>query len=100
MRLLMKNNQKKFLRSLGHDLKPTIAIGKNGLTEAVLAELENTLGIHELVKIKMRYDDKEQKQSMIEKIIAHSQTELVQVIGGVMVIYRAFEKEPVISLPR
>ena len=96
----MKNNQKKFLRSLGHDLKPTIMIGQNGLTEAVLAELENTLGIHELVKIKMRSDDKEQKQQMIEKIVEQSQAALIQVIGGVMVIYRAFEKDPIIHLPK
>lgn len=96
----MKNNQKKFLRSLGHDLKPTIMIGKNGLTQGVLEELENTLGIHELVKIKMRYDDKEQKQQMVEKIIEQTKTDLIQVIGGVLVVYRAFDKDPIIHLPR
>jgi RNA-binding protein len=96
----MKNNQKKFLRSLSHDLKATIMIGKNGLTQAVLEELEHTLGIHELVKIKMRYDDKEQKQQIIDKIVEASCSELIQVIGGVMVIYRAFAEEPVIRLPR
>ncbi|SFV68770.1 FIG004454: RNA binding protein [hydrothermal vent metagenome] len=96
----MKNNQKKFLRSLAHSLKPIILIGQNGLTDGVLSELENTLAVHELVKIKMRCEDKEEKQQNIDNIIKYTNAKLVQVVGGVLVIYRAFTEDPVIRLPK
>lgn len=96
----LSNNQKKFLRSMGHSLKPIVMIGQHGLSENVLAELESTMTKHELLKIKIRTDDREQKQQMIDQIIKFSQSHLVQVIGNVIVIYRAFDEEPQIVLPR
>ena len=96
----LSNNQKKFLRSMGHSLKPIVMIGQHGLSENVLAELESTMTKHELLKIKIRTDDREQKQQMIDQIVKFSQSHLVQVIGNVIVIYRAFHEEPQIVLPR
>ena len=96
----LTNNQKKFLRSMGHSLKPIVMVGQHGLSENVLAELESTMAKHELLKIKIRTDDREQKQQMIDQIIKFSQSHLVQVIGNVIVIYRAFDEEPQIVLPR
>ncbi|MBT3186790.1 MAG: ribosome assembly RNA-binding protein YhbY [Candidatus Thioglobus sp.] len=96
----LTNNQKKFLRSKGHALKPVVMVGQHGLSESVLAELESSMNKHELLKIKIRTEDKDEKQKMIDKIIEFSQSHLVQVIGNVMVIYRAFDEDPQIILPR
>ncbi|MBT4553084.1 MAG: ribosome assembly RNA-binding protein YhbY [Candidatus Thioglobus sp.] len=96
----LTNNQKKFLRSKGHALKPVVMVGQHGLSESVLAELESSMNKHELLKIKIRTEDKDEKQKMIDKIIEFSQSYLVQVIGNVMVIYRAFDEDPQIILPR
>ncbi len=96
----LSNNQKKFLRSMGHHLKPVIMVGQHGLSEGVLAELEATMGKHELIKIKIRTDDREDKQQMIDQILKFSQSHLVQVVGNVLVIYRPFDEEPQIVLPR
>ncbi|MDC0430782.1 ribosome assembly RNA-binding protein YhbY [Candidatus Thioglobus sp.] len=96
----LTNNQKKFLRSKGHNLKPVVMIGQHGLSEAVLSELESSLETHELLKIKVRGDDREDKQLVIDKIVQATHAHLVQVIGSVMVIYRAFDKDPQIILPR
>jgi len=75
-------------------------VGQHGLSESVLAELESSMNKHELLKIKIRTEDKDEKQKMIDKIIEFSQSHLVQVIGNVMVIYRAFDEDPQIILPR
>ena len=75
-------------------------IGQHGLSESVLAELESTLLKHELIKIKLRVSDREEKQQIVDKILKISKAELVQVIGGVLVIYRAFDDNPDIILPR
>jgi RNA-binding protein len=96
----LTNNQKKYLRSMAHDLKPFVMIGQHGLSESVLAELESTLLKHELIKIKLRVSDREEKQQIVDKILIISKAELVQVIGGVLVIYRSFDDNPDIILPR
>ena len=96
----LTNNQKKYLRSLAHDLKPFVMIGQHGLSESVIAEIELTMLKHELIKIKLRVSDREEKQEVINKIIKLSKAELVQVIGGVLVIYKPFEDNPDIILPR
>lgn len=96
----LTNNQKKYLRSLAHDLKPFVMIGQHGLSESVIAEIESTMLKHELIKIKLRVSNRDEKQGIINKIIKFSAAELVQVIGGVIVIYRPFEDNPDIILPR
>ncbi len=96
----LTNNQKKFLRARGHGLKPVVMVGQHGLSEAVVAELASTMTKHELLKIKIRAEDKQSRQVMIDKIITTTKAHLVQVIGNVMVIYRAFDEEPQIILPR
>jgi RNA-binding protein len=96
----LTNNQKKFLRSKGHSLKPVVMMGQHGLSEGVLAELKTSLETHELLKIKVRGDDKDHKQAIINEIVEINKAHLVQVIGNVMVIYRAFDKDPQIILPR
>jgi len=96
----LTNNQKKFLRSKGHSLKPIVMVGQNGLTESVMAELETTMSKHELLKIKIRGDDRDEKQKMINEIITTTGAHLVQVIGNIMVIYQAFDEDPQIILPR
>uniref|UniRef100_UPI0034DFC0AF ribosome assembly RNA-binding protein YhbY n=1 Tax=Candidatus Thiodubiliella endoseptemdiera TaxID=2738886 RepID=UPI0034DFC0AF len=96
----LTNNQKKFLRARGHALKPIVMVGQHGLSESVLAELESTMTKHELLKIKIRAEDRDDRQKMIDEVINVTKAHLIQVIGSVMVIYRAFEEDPQIILPR
>ena len=85
---------------MAHDLKPFVMIGQHGLSDSVVSELESTLLKHELLKIKLRVSDRKEKQQIVDKIILLSKAVLVQVIGGVLVIYRPFEDNPNIILPR
>ena len=100
LKMKLTNNQKKYLRSIAHDLKPFVMIGQHCLSESVIAEIDSTMLKHELIKIKLRVEDRDEKQKIIEKILAFSHAEIVQVIGGVLVIYRPFEDNPDIILPR
>ena len=100
LKMKLTNNQKKYLRSIAHDLKPFVMIGQHGLSESVIAEIDSTMLKHELIKIKLRVEDRDEKQKIIEKRLEFSHAEIVQVIGGVLVIYRPFEDNPDIILPR
>jgi RNA-binding protein len=78
---------KKKLRAEAHALKPVVMIGQSGLTVAVLAEIEQALNSHELIKVKIRAERDERKQ-ISEKICAETGAEIIQSIGQIAVIYR------------
>jgi RNA-binding protein len=81
-------NQRRWLKASAHHLKPVVTIGQNGLTEAVLAELEIALAHHELLKVKVAAGDRELRDAMIAEMTSATAAELVQRIGNVAVIYR------------
>jgi RNA-binding protein len=95
----LTNKQKQFLKSKAHDLKPVILLGANGLTEGVVAEIDNALNFHELIKIKVPGEDREQKVLIMDAIIRETKAEKVQVIGKILVLYRQSEDKK-IQLPR
>ncbi|MEM9532895.1 MAG: ribosome assembly RNA-binding protein YhbY [Pseudomonadota bacterium] len=95
----LSNAQRRFLRGLCHNLKPVIAVGNNGLTDAVLAELDNALSHHELVKVKLRAD-RPTRSAWAEAAASASGAAVVQQIGQTLSLYRPHPKKPQITLPR
>lgn len=95
----LSNKQKQYLKGLAHPLKPVVQLGNNGLTEGVLAEIENALSFHELIKIKVPSDDKEEKKLIMEAIIGETNAVQVQAIGHVLVMYRQSDEKK-ISIPK
>ncbi|KGA37120.1 MULTISPECIES: ribosome assembly RNA-binding protein YhbY [Pectobacterium] len=95
----LNNKQKQHLKGLAHPLKPVVMLGNNGLTEGVLAEIEQALAHHELIKIKVATEDRETKALIVEAIVRETGAANVQVIGHTLVLYRP-AKERKIVLPR
>ena len=95
----LSNKQKQHLKGLAHSLKPVVQLGSNGLTEGVIAEIENALAHHELIKIKVATSDREMKKLIIEAIVRETDSFNVQTIGHILVIYKQND-EPNIVLPR
>lgn len=83
----MKAIDKKQLKSEAHSLKPVVMVGQSGLTDAVLAEIEQALDYHELIKVKIRAE-RDERKLISEKICTHTGAELIQSIGQIIVIYR------------
>lgn len=90
--------QIKFLRGLSHHLKPVVTVAGRGLNENVMAEIENALEHHELVKIKLRADRKTRAE-FARRIALECNAQSVQSIGQVASFYRRNESKPVIELP-
>jgi RNA-binding protein len=84
----LTQQQKKALRNLANDLKPVVMIGQHGLTENVLNEIELSINHHELIKVKVNANDREQRQTFIEQIAEHTRSDLVHRIGHIAVFYR------------
>jgi len=74
-------------------------LGNNGLTEGVLAEIEQALEHHELIKVKIATEDRETKALVVEAIVRETRAVNVQVIGKTLVLYRP-TKERKIAIPR
>jgi RNA-binding protein len=91
--------QKKFLRSLGHSLKPIVTVGSAGVTPAVTAELDASLAHHELVKIKVRSGERSSRREMVTSLCEATGSELVQQIGHMALLYRPDPESPSIRLP-
>jgi RNA-binding protein len=93
-------SQRRYLRSLAHDLKPVILLGAKGATEAVVKELDLALTHHELVKVKLSGGDKDERQAQIDFLAGGTGAESVQQIGHIVVLFRRNEDEPKLALPR
>lgn len=76
------------LRGRAHALSPTVMIGNAGLTESVLKEIALTLKTHELIKIKVMNDDRDQRAAMLEAICTQLNAAPVQHIGKILVVYQ------------
>ncbi len=84
----LSESQKKFLRGLGHQLKPLILVGDAGLTESLLTEFESTLNHHELIKVRVRAAGRDDRDAMIDQLCQSSSAHLIQRIGNVALLYR------------
>jgi RNA-binding protein len=84
----LSNTEKKTLKATAHSLKPAVMIGQQGLTEAVLAEIDTALDAHGLIKIRTRGADKNKRSEQGEQIEQQLNANVVDKIGGITVLYR------------
>lgn len=93
-------NQKRYLRSLAHDLKPVILVGQKGVTDALLKELDIALAHHELIKVRLADDDRESRAQSIERIAGEARADVVQTIGRIACFYRRNPDRAQFVLPK
>ena len=95
----LTNPQKKFLRQSAHHIKPVVWAGQHGITDALIEEIEQALEHHELIKIKLRLGEREERDEGIAVIVARTGAEPVQRVGNILTLYRENKDKPVIKLP-
>lgn len=97
---MLTGKQRSYLKSIANGLKPITQIGKSGVTDAFLEQLDLALDSREIVKITILetslLDTKETANEVTEKVRA----EFVQAIGNKFVIYRKNHENPKIELPK
>ena len=84
----MKSEQKKQLRAKAHTLKPIIITGQAGISSSVLFEINSALDHHQLIKVRINAEDRDQRKEMGLLICAETGAELIQSIGHIITIYR------------
>jgi RNA-binding protein len=75
-------------------------MGAKGPSESLLAELQQSLERHELVKVKLAADAREERDALIDVLTSATGAALVQRIGHIAVLFLRNAKQPLIVLPR
>ncbi len=80
----------KTLKAESHNLEPLVRIGKNGVTDNVIAEINKHLRLKKMIKIKILKSCKENFESkdIINKVLEKTQTILVSSIGNTFTIFK------------
>lgn len=86
--LQLSSLQRRELRAQAHDLNPVVSIAENGLTQSVLKEIDVCLTAHELIKIRVYGDSRDNRLAYLEQICSELGAAPVQHIGKLLVVYR------------
>jgi RNA-binding protein len=97
---MITSKQRSYLRSLANTMEPIFQLGKLGLEESFLRQLDEALEARELIKIKVLNNSGYESREASDLICRELNCEGVQAIGNKFVIYRKSEKKPKIELPK
>lgn len=76
------------LKSLSHDYKPVINIGKNSITDEVIKAIDEALSSRELIKIKILNNNLDDQDDILENILTSLNADFVNHLGSIITIYR------------
>ena len=94
-RMLMPSSPlRRRLRAAGHHLSPVVQVGKEGVTEAVRAQLDRALLDHELVKVKVGTESPEDRFEAAQALGEGTGALVAQVLGRTVLVYRRHPEKP------
>jgi RNA-binding protein len=94
----LRGFQRKYLRGLAHNLKPVVQVGRSGITDDVLREVDRALDDHELIKVAMHKP--KNKKVMAAGLAGGAKAQLAGLVGHTAILYREHGEQPRIELPQ
>lgn len=76
------------LKARAHALGPVVQIGSSGLTEGIVAEVHRALTAHELIKVRIAGDDREQRVAIGDELCARTDATAVHRVGKILILWR------------
>lgn len=95
----MTSKQRAYLRSLANSVTAILQIGKNGINDNLIKQVNDALEARELIKVSVLETAPEEKRIIAEELASSTNSALVQVLGNKITLYRARKKNPKIVLP-
>jgi RNA-binding protein len=90
----MTSKERAALRAKANPLEPIIQIGKEGITDNLIAQIDDTLDVRELIKIRVHLETApDAPRQFANEIGEKLGADVIQVIGGVIVLYRKADPE-------
>jgi RNA-binding protein len=97
--MMLTGKQKRYLRGLGHSLKPVITVGKGEISDALLRETDEVLAVHELIKVKILESCLLGRDEVAAELAAACKADIAQILGRTILLYKRV-REPKIELPQ
>ena len=92
----MTSKERAQLRAKANGLEPVIQIGKEGISDNLLTQIDDTLDARELIKIRVHLETAPKTPKELAQEIAYPLgAEIIQVIGGIIVLYREADEEKI-----
>ena len=95
----LTGKQKSYLRGLGHSLKPLLQLGKAGITDLFIENLNEVLERHELIKVKLIGNSPLSLKEAAAEFAAKAPCHVAQTIGKTALLYRPSKENPEIKIP-
>ncbi|MFP7702429.1 MULTISPECIES: ribosome assembly RNA-binding protein YhbY [Bacillus] len=96
---MLTGKQKRFLRSKAHHLTPIFQVGKGGVNENMVKQIAEALEARELIKVSVLQNCEDDKNDVAEALVKGSRSQLVQMIGNTIVLYKESKENKQIELP-
>jgi len=96
---MLTGKQKRFLRSKAHHLKPIFQVGKEGVNENMITQINEALEKRELIKVTILQNCLDDKEVIATELVEGTDAELVQIIGAMIILYKESLEHKTIELP-
>jgi RNA-binding protein len=93
MSITLTSQERSQLKARAHHLKPVVRVGQAGVSDAFIAEVDRALADHELIKVQLGFDDRDERAAAAEQICARTGSAAVQRVGKVVVLWRPRPEE-------
>jgi|SRR5690625_2468708 len=97
--MMLTGKQKRFLRAKANRLKPIFQVGKIGVNENMIMQINEALEKRELLKVSILQNCVEEKEQVAEQLVDGTNAKLVQIIGNNIVLYKESQDHKRIQLP-
>lgn len=97
--VLLTGKQRSYLKGLANKVDPIFQLGKNGITESFLKQIDEALEAREIVKVNVLNNSFLDIKEAANEVAKETNAEFVQSIGNKFVIYRESEENKKIELP-
>ena len=97
---MLTGKQRRHLRALAHDMKPIVQVGKGGIDGGLIGAVDQALTDHELVKVKVGESAGLDRHEAAENLATATKSEVAQVLGNIVLLYRPDPEDPQIKLPK
>jgi len=96
---MLTGKQRSYLKALANSIDTIIQIGKGGVTDGVLKQIDDALNARELVKVSILQNSMLEAKAVANEVAKSLGAEFVQSIGSKFVLYRE-SKEKIINIPK
>jgi RNA-binding protein len=96
---MLTGKQKRFLRSKAHHLDPIFQVGKGGVNENMINQINDVLEKRELIKVSVLQNCDDNCDEVAEQLSSGAHAEIVQLIGHTIVLYKESRENKQLVLP-